>query len=458
VFVAQRTARSFPEIFASLAHGRAIMSRDRTLRRLALSFVAFFCILGPVRLSAQDQSQPEPAERWPLAWLKEGKLSFSTRYRFEAFERDGAPFTGTAYAPTLRIALGYETPSFKGFSVFAQGEAVIVTGPANYSVPNRPSQNRPNLPVISDPKSLEMNQGYVKWAHRVFDGKQFAVIVGRQELSLNDGRFLSFSSWRQVHGTFDAARIEAELPMHFSFTYAFINRFYKQDGYDATDGQQPMHTDLVNLMWERPRQVSASLYGLLLNFRAPAQFSTSTQTYGVRFTGPYDLSKDWSVLYVAEFAKQLNYGTNPHKVNENYFLGEIGPGWRDYSLKAGYTFLGGRSATDLLTTPLAPPHNGWTDLFLNNPSEPGGNGLQAAYVTGSGPVRFLDGTVLTVIYYDYHSDYPHIHYGSELDMSMAYKVKRVSNRWEIGWRFGRYWADHLFTNAIRTSVYTSFTL
>jgi hypothetical protein len=43
-------------------------------------------------------------------------------------------------------------------------------------------------------------------------------------------------------------------------------------------------------------------------------------------------------------------------------------------------------------------------------------------------------------------------------MALAYRVKRISNRWEIGWRFGRYWADHLFTNAVRASIYTSFSL
>jgi hypothetical protein len=41
---------------------------------------------------------------------------------------------------------------------------------------------------------------------------------------------------------------------------------------------------------------------------------------------------------------------------------------------------------------------------------------------------------------------------------MAHKFKSTGNRWEVGWRFGRYWADRLFTNALRTSVYTSFTL
>jgi hypothetical protein len=367
------------------------------------------------------------------------------------------PFTATAYAPTLRLALGYETPAFHGFSVFAQGEAVFVTGPADYSVPLLPSQNRPNLPAILDPRSLEMNQGYVKWTHGVPDRK-LALTVGRQELTLNDGRFLNISNWRQIHGSFDAVRFDTELPLNFSFMYAFINRFYREDGYNASDGEQPMHSDMWNLAWRKPDEIRIALYGLLLDFRAPAQFAMSTQTYGLRVTGPYQIGKDWSVAYTAEYAKQKNYGPNPNRVDANYYLGELGPGWRGFTFKASYALLGGRSVTDKLTTPLAPPFNGWTDLFFNDPSEGGGNGLEARYLTASGPISFLDGAVATLIFYDYHSDNLHIHYGKELDSALAYKMKRVSNRWEIGWRFGRYWSDHLFTPALRTSVYTSFTL
>ncbi len=434
----------------------------------ALFLGIILCPILPLPVAAQDQATQDPATqaaapqesapRELSSFLKEGKISFSTRWRFESFERDGAPFTGTSEAPTWRIALGYETPAYRGFTAFAQGEAVMVTGPDNYSVPSLPSQNHPNLPSIQDPKSLELNQVYVKWAHQIFLDKKMSLTVGRQELSLNDGRFLSYSFWRQVHGSFDAVRLETELPKNFSLTYAFINRFYREDGYNATDGEEPMHTELINLKWNKANKINASAYGLLVDFRGAAQYSTSTQTYGVRLTGPYQLTPDWSILYVAEYAKQKNYGTNPNKVDENYYLGEIGPGWRDFSLKASYAFLGGRSATNLMTTPLAPPRNGWTDLFFNNPSIPAGHGLEAAYVTASGPLRFLDGAVATFIYYDYHSDYPHIHYGSELDSSLAYKMKRISNRWEIGWRFGRYWSDRLYSNSLRTSVYTIFTL
>jgi hypothetical protein len=424
---------------------------------VALSLGAIFVSVAPVQVAAQDQAPQEPAPRRLRPWLKEGKISFNTRFRLESFERDGAPFTATAYAPTLRLALGYETPVFHGFSVFAQGEAVVVTGPADYSVPALPPQNRPNLPAILDPKSLEMSQGYIKWRHGIPD-KKFEVTVGRQELTLNDGRFLNISNWRQVHGTFDAARIDTDLPLNFSFTYAFINRFYREDGYNAADGEQPMHAHMWNLRWRKPDKIGIAFYGLLLDFRAPAQFAMSTQTYGLRVTGPYQFDRDWSLVYTAEYAKQMNYGTNPNRVDANYYLGELGPGWRGFTFKAGYALLGGRSVTDKLTTPLAPPSNGWTDLFFNDPSAAGGNGLQARYLTANGPIRFLDGAIGTLIFYDYHSDNLHIHYGRELDSALSYKVKRITNRWEIGWRFGRYWSDQLFTPALRTSIYTSFTL
>jgi hypothetical protein len=424
---------------------------------IALSLGAALWIGTPAQLAAQDRQAPESAQHVAWNWIKRGQISANVRYRFEAFERDRAPFTAPAYAPTLRLALGYETPAFHGFSVFAQGEAVVVTGPADYSDTTLPSQNMPNRPAIFDPRSLEMSQGFVQWSHSR-DHKNAQLRVGRQEITLNDSRFLGVSFWRQVHGSFDSVKLDADLPHNFSFTYAFINRFNREVGYDATDGQPPMHTDMINLVWRKPDQVNASLYSLLLDYRSPAQFSLSSQTYGVRASGPYKFSPDWSVIYTAEFAKQRNYGTNPNRVDANYYLGELGPGWRGLEIKAGYALLGGRSNADELTTPLAPPRNGWTDLFFNDPSGGGGNGLEARYLSATSPLPRLGSTVGTLIYYDYHSDFPRVHYGSELDLAMAHKFSRTGNRLEIGWRFGRYWADRLFTNALRGSVYTSFTL
>ena len=208
------------------------MNLKRAPRIVALSLGAIFCSMVPLPAAAQDQgpqdqapqvqAPQEPASRWLWSWLTEGKISFNARFRFEGFERDGAPFTATAYAPTLRLALGYETPAYHGFSVFAQGEAVIVTGPADYSDPTLPSQNRPNLPAILDPKSMEISQGYLRWTHGV-PHKSLALTVGRQELALNDGRFLSISTGARFTEPSTPLDVDTELPLNFSFTYAFIN-------------------------------------------------------------------------------------------------------------------------------------------------------------------------------------------------------------------------------------------
>jgi hypothetical protein len=418
------------------------------------------CLAAAGCLVAQAPAADGPAEsgsNWLWDLIQQGKISAAARYRFEMCDRDGAPFTGAAYAPTLRLALGYETPSFHGLSVFAEGAAVLVTGPADYSIPTLPSQNRPDRPAILEPRGVDLNQAYLKW-RRGAERRSVALTAGRQELMLNDGRFVSTSFWRQDHETYDAAKLNAELPGDFAFTYAFINRYYRVVGHDAIDGKPPMHTHLLDLAWKKRGRVKVSVYGLLLDYRSPAQYTLSTETWGVRATGPYQLNPEWSVLYTAEFANQRNFGDNPNRVDVNYHLYELGPAWRGIGLKAGYAFLGGRSATDIMTTPLAQPSNGWTDLFSTVPSVGASHGLEARYLSTSGPLRRPGGPTYTLTYYDYHSDSHRIYYGSEFDLALAYKIKRVTDRWEVGWRVGRYRADGLYTNTLRTSVWSGFTL
>src|ERR1035437_9230175 len=71
------------------------------VRVLALVVCAVLCLAAPFTLTAQEPG--ESISRSPWEYLKERKISAETRFRFEAFERDGAPFTAPAYAPTLKI-------------------------------------------------------------------------------------------------------------------------------------------------------------------------------------------------------------------------------------------------------------------------------------------------------------------------------------------------------------------
>jgi|SRR5579872_2166651 len=101
-----------------------------------------------------------------------------------------------------------------------------------------------------------------------------------------EGNEFSTSSWRQNHESFDAATLDTALPGNLSFTYAFLNRYYRVVGHDATDGKPPMHSHVMDLAWKKPDKLTISLYGLLLDYRPPAQYSLSTQTFGCERPAP----------------------------------------------------------------------------------------------------------------------------------------------------------------------------
>ena len=76
----------------------------------------------------------------------------------------------------------------------------------------------------------------------------------------------------------------------------------------------------------------------------------------------------------------------------------------------------------------------------------------------TGKLNSLHGATATVTYYNYHSDSNRVHYGNELDWAVACPIHGTGSQWEIGSRFGRYWADRLYSDALRASIYTQWTL
>ncbi len=407
-------------------------------------------------LTAPADSEDKTAVSEVVSFLKKGNLSASARYRYEAFERDEPAFTHTAQASTMRLAAGYETPSFYGFSAFGEFEGVYALGLNDYSIATVPSQNKPGYPAILDPLGSELNQGWVryKWAG---DDLRAVLTLGRLEVMLNDGRFLSISYWRQNHESCDTAHLNLDLPLGFGLTYAYLDRVHRVMGEDASDGQPTMNSHLYDVRWKQKDVVNVSAYGLLLDYQQSQFFTSSTRTLGLRCEGPWKLDADWALCYTAEFANQRDFGENPNYVDANYWLGELGFAFKGHTFKGGVAWLGGCSVTDKLSSPLAHPFNGRTELFAITPSLGNSHGLEAEYLSVAGPVSPVEGLTYSVVLYDYHSANDRVHYGNELDFGFIWKVKPVSEHWEIGCRVSKYWADRLYGDALRGAIYTSYT-
>ncbi|HNU51498.1 MAG TPA: alginate export family protein [Verrucomicrobiota bacterium] len=419
-------------------------------------------ILGALAAVAAEAQNPPPtdtpAETTALtrawAFVEKGTLSASARYRFEVFDRDEPAFPDTAEASTFRLAVGYETPPVLGISGFAEYEGVFALGSASYNVPGVPEQTKPGYPSILDPEGHELNQAWLRWRHKGTN-LHASLTVGRQEFMLNDGRFVSLAPWRQNHQTFDAVRADLGLPHGFSLTYLFADRARRVVGEDAADGTPPMDSHWFDAHWRLKNRVDVGVYGVMLDYESPPQYGLSTKTFGVRCTGPWRIDANWDIHYVTEFAQQQDFGQNPDRINANYWLGELGVVYRGHRLNGGIAWLGGRSATDKLSTPLAHPFNGWTELFASNPSSGTSHGLQATYVSATGTAWSKAPLIYSATFYDYRSVSDHRHYGNEVDLGLVWKVKPVYERWEIGCRCACYWADTLFCDALRASVYTA---
>ncbi len=424
------------------------LTRSTALPCLAAATVAVAAFIPGLAAQPASPAPASPAIDSPLDALAGGKFTGSVRYRYEVFEQDAA--AKTSVASTVRLMLGYRTAEWKGFSLYGDVESIHSIGADNYRVPNVASQNGADLayPAIADPLGAELNQLYLNY---VEPHTKIAARIGREAYFLNNGRFISFSGWRQNNQTIDLARVAVPVgPV--TAHYGYLDKVNRVTGHDATDGQLSMDSHVFNVAYAKPGLVNASLYGVFLDYDDLAQAANDTASVGLRLTGPYKLSDTLSLLYTLDYARQSDHGDNPNNISFDYYTVELGLDYKGHKAFLGYTVLEGDGAV-AFRTPLAHPFNGWTELFLNTPAD----GLEAFYVTFTGPVPGLKGVTYTATFYDYHAENTSAHYGSELDAALEWKAAPIHKNLTLGWRFGQYFADDLLSDSLRTSVYAAFT-
>jgi len=132
------------------------------------------------------------------------------------------------------------------------------------------------------------------------------------------------------------------------------------------------------------------------------------------------------VAYALSYAQQSDYADNPLDFELDYKFAEGSVTFRQFTLGVGAEYLEGNGVKGF-TTPLATLHKfqGWDDKFLATPA----NGIEDKYgtlgVTLKG-VGSLDTLSLVAAYHDYQAERIDADYGSEIDVSLALKYKRVN--------------------------------
>jgi hypothetical protein len=389
-----------------------------------------------------------------------GKVSGTARYRYEHVDQEN--LDPKASASTLRVALGYESKSYHGFTGFVQFEGVFgLNGDDHY----RSSENgKTTYPLVADTPTVEMNQAYAQYICPK-DPWKTATRWGRQEINLGNQRFVGAVAWRQDTQTFDGGGVTTtpynsdgkSLMLGYNYIYR-ANRIFPDDSVaNPFQGRLDMETHVGQALIKADGIGQLHLYGLFLDYDdnyAAAVTRLSSATIGARLSGTVAATPDIGVIYGLEYASQSDYGNSDLSYSAAYYQGEIGASYAGVTLKYGYNVLEGNdnvgvAANEKFTTPLATGHafNGWCDLFLVTPNE----GLEAHQVSLSYNPPVLKGLTVSAIYYHFSTEATSEHIGNELDLLAEYKVASFPGLL-VGVKYANFDGDEITGNIAGTQA------
>ncbi|HVY24313.1 MAG TPA: hypothetical protein VG962_13260 [Steroidobacteraceae bacterium] len=346
------------------------------------------------------------------------KPIIDVRARYEWVDQD--PLAETANATTLRARLGFETGKAWGTSLLAEGEFVGALED-NY---NSTTNGKTWFPTVSDPKVDQVNRLQLTNTSIV----DTTIVLGRERINIDDQRFVGNVGWRQNEQTYDAVRIINKPIKKLTLDLTYSNRVNRIFGEDSAQGVYKGKMIFANAAYDLPAG-KLSAFAYLMAFddipTVPAAVRDSNATYGARFAGK-KAAGELNISYVASYATQKDYGDNPLRFSNDYYLGELGVSFRQWSATAGVENLAGDGVVKGFTTPLATLHKfqGWADKFLTTPM----NGINDKYVNAgftAKKIGFLDTLGFVVVYHKFDSTRMSQNLGDEVDAQIAGKWQHV---------------------------------
>ena len=381
---------------------------------------------------ADEAVAPEVIKQYTLLdSVMEGKPMTSFRLRYEEVRQDGLQpptIVGTQANPTagkdledaqgltLRSLIGWQTAPFHNFSFAAQVINVSkfkddFNDSTNDTLINGGS-NQPNkvqYAKIVDPDDTGINQLYFDWTGI----KNTRLRVGRQQINLDNVRFIGDIGFRQVMQVFDGVTVVNKSIPDTEVYLGHIERVKQITTKVRDDG----HLDIANVKYRISPTESLVGYGYLTTFddlglgrawfgnaanTAPIEKRGSlnqnanqgNKTFGLRLDGVRKINDDWKVLYTAEYAKQTDYAGGDSRIDAHYYKVGGGAAYGNLTLRADQELLSSNNGKYAFQTPFGTNHlfQGWVDKFLATPLE----GIQDSFVTAT--YKYGD----FVFFADYH--------------------------------------------------------
>jgi len=373
--------------------------------------------------------EPNPVDKFfngkiPDA-LAKGKFNLNVRLRYEYVDQDGvASITKPAEALTVRTRFGFTSAPLYGFQAMIEGENISVIGGDTYNAYG--SNGKPYRPVVADADTTEINQVWVSYSYT----NLVNIKVGRQQINLDNTRFVGDVGWRQNMQTFDAVGLRVnpikELSLYYAYIWDVHRIFGDVSGLPATSAFHDFDSSshIFNIAYTPCKYVKAVGYAYLLdldlnNGTASAE-ANSTATYGGYVTGNIPAGKKVSIGYRGEYAHQTDYAGSLLHYSADYYNVELSANIKPVVFGAGYEVLGSDNNVGF-KTPLATLHafNGWADAFLNTPNA----GLRDAYAFAQVTIPKAD-VPIRAVYHKFDSDKGGADFGDEIDVVASKKFRK----------------------------------
>jgi hypothetical protein len=204
-------------------------------------------------------------------------------YRYENANQDAGP-QQTANGNTASLRLGYLTPLYHDFQAYAEYEGnLAMQEDYNNTLPDGDTR----YTKIPDPSRNELNQFWFTYTGLTDNTFKF----GRQNIKLDDERFIGNAPWRQMRATYDAVMITNKTHIIPNLTTNFGYIANAQMANSLTDN---MESPLLNFNYKMGKYGNLVTYGYWLDYTEQANYEKSNQNYGARVaccTKPLDSIK-----------------------------------------------------------------------------------------------------------------------------------------------------------------------
>ena len=367
---------------------------------------------------------------------QDSSLKWNFRYRIEQVQPDGP--LEDALASTLRSRLTVNTgkwtlASNQSISALIEADHVAVIGGETY---NNTVNGSSRYATIADPDGLDLNQAALLF--KAGDSSQ--ITLGRQRLNFGDQRFIGSVGWRQNEQTFDGIRLVQSFGSTVQLDLASLHNANRVFGPDGPNADLHGRFNLAQANWTvKPEHV---LQGYVYDFDFDSLVARSSSTRGFDYKGAAQGFKWQLALANQQDAHQApaNYNVGYHRIELSYPISQV-------TVKGIVERLGSDGKV-AFQTPFATLHafNGFADMFLTTPT----NGLREQALQLAFPVLKAKATLS---WHHFNSDYADIHYGNEVDASLAYEL---NSQWQILGKVAFYQADKYQADTTKYWLMLSF--